>query len=112
MNTNYDYVLQESNYDCGVACLLTIFKQFGKNITREEIISKINIKEGIRAYDLIEVSKYYKVDAKGLKGNVSKLKQDLLPAIAHVIVNKSYYHYIVILKKKKDAIKKYLMQLN
>ena len=104
MNTNYDYVLQESNYDCGVACLLTIFKQFGKNITREEIISKINIKEGIRAYDLIEVSKYYKVDAKGLKGNVSKLKQDLLPAIAHVIVNKSYYHYIVILKKKKDAL--------
>ena len=109
MDVNYDYVLQENNYDCGIASLITVFRQFNKHVSKEEILSKINIKEGVSAYDLINVSNFYNISAKGLKGSIEKLEKEMVPCIAHIIVKNSYYHYVVILKNNKRCKKLIIM---
>lgn len=101
----YDCYLQESNYDCGVASLLTIFNNLGLKISREKIVNLLNIDQGISAYDLIKVSKHFGIDAKGVRGNINLLKKEDLPCICHSIKDKSLYHYIVILEKNNNSIK-------
>ena len=101
MNINYDYVLQEDSFDCGIASLITIFKQYKKHITKEQILEHINIENGINAYDLINASKILGLDSRGVKGSIKDLNSSILPCISHVIIDKSYYHYIVILKQNK-----------
>jgi len=72
----YNCYLQESTYDCGVASLLTIFNNLGLKVSREKIITLLNIETGgISAYDLIKVSKHYGIDAKGVKGNIKMIKK-------------------------------------
>ena len=44
MNKNYDYVLGENSYDCGIASIITILKYYGINPSREKIVSKYNRK--------------------------------------------------------------------
>jgi len=101
----YNCYLQESTYDCGVASLLTIFNNLGLKVSREKIITLLNIETGgISAYDLIKVSKHYGIDAKGVKGNIKMIKNENLPCICHTIKDKSLYHYIVILEKKKNSV--------
>ena len=101
MNYNYDYVMQDSTYDCGLACLMTLFKHYKKKINKEDLLSEIsNINNGINAYELIEASKKYGLHARGVRLNLDILTNNDLPVIAHVIKDKQYFHYIVIFKIK------------
>ena len=109
MNESYNFVLQEDKYDCGIACLITIFLQFGIKISRERILELINIDDGVSAYDLIRVSKVIGVAAKGVKATINDLNDKSYPVIAHTIKNKSYFHYIVILRNNKKSKKLIVM---
>lgn len=103
----YQYVLQENNFDCGVASLLTCFYNFGIMVPKEEVLKYLKVdNQGITAYDLISASKKLGVFAKGIKGDVSNLKLSNLPCIAHVIKDNSYFHYMVVLEI--DRLKKEL----
>lgn len=93
------YVLQNDLFDCGVAALKTIFNIFGKKI--EINFNSRNNNQGLTAYEIIKLSKKNGLEAKGVKANLSYLSEKYLPCIAHVIKDKSYFHYIVILKNNK-----------
>ncbi len=94
---NQQYILQNSMFDCGVAALKTIFLLYGRRIKTEDIVGE-KINQGITALQLIQASQKKGLVAKGVKSNLTYLNYKYLPCIAHVIKDKSYFHYLVILK--------------
>lgn len=92
-------VYQHNTKDCGVACLLTIIKYYKGNNTFENIryLTKCD-NNGVLAINIIEASKKLGFNARGLKCNIEDINNIVLPAIAHITINKGYYHYIVIEK--------------
>lgn len=106
MNKSYDYVLQQSYTDCGIASIMTVLMYYGIKPSREAILSKVKQKDcGYAAYDLIKISKCYGINAYGVRSQLENI--DKLPAIAHTIKNENMFHFIVILEinKKKQTIK-------
>ncbi len=99
MFKKYPFVKQEGIKDCGVASLMMIIKYYKGNISFEKLrdISKIT-KTGTTAYHLIEAAKTLGFDAKGVKCKLEDLNKEnvILPAIAHVVIDQTYHHYIVI----------------
>lgn len=99
------WVRQDDLKDCGVCSLLTIVKTYGGVVSKEYLrqITKTN-KNGTNAFNLLEAGKKLGFDTKALKGNVLDLDKRLLPCIAHVVIDKKYQHFLVIIavdKKKK-----------
>jgi len=105
MFKKYPFIKQKETKDCGVACLLMIFKYYNGyvNMMKLEELTKTTT-NGTTAYHLIETLKYYGFEAKGIKCSINDIKEQKLPAIAHVTINKTYNHYIVIYKIKKDYL--------
>lgn len=105
MFKKYQWVRQDDLKDCGVCSLLTIIKTYGGGVSKEYLrqITKTN-KNGTNALNLLNAGKKLGFDTKALKGNVLDLDKRLLPCIAHVIIDKKYQHFLVIVaidKKKK-----------
>lgn len=99
MFKNYLYVLQKNYFDCGVACLKTIFLQFGKQVDDEKITYD-DKKRGMSAFEIIKNSEKFNVTAKGVKiDSLNYLSK--VPCIAHIIKDKNLYHYIVVLENNK-----------
>ncbi len=95
------YVFQNDMFDCGVAALKTIFLQFGKKIN----VENSHINQGLNAYEIIKISQKNGLFAKGVKTDLSHITQKYLPCIAHIIKDKSYFHYIVIIKNNRKSKK-------
>ncbi len=90
-------VLQEGIKDCGISCLLSIIKYYQGDVSREYLREITNTtRSGVTAYKLVEASKKLGFSASGVAGNLENIKKSDLPVIAHIIKNKSYYHFIVI----------------
>lgn len=102
----YYCIKQHDITDCGAACLATIAKQNGYQIS----ISKIREiagtdKQGTNAYGVIQAAEQLGFSAKGVKGNKEAFFTEFpLPCIAHVIVNGNLMHYVVIHKITKKQI--------
>ena len=93
----YYCVKQHDITDCGAACLATISKQNGYKIGTD--------KQGTNAYGVIKAAEQLGFSAKGVKGNKEAFFSDFpLPCIAHVIMNGSLLHYVVIHKIKKKQV--------
>lgn len=96
----YYCIKQHDITDCGAACLATIAKQNGYQIS----ISKIREiagtdKQGTNALGMIQAAEQLGFSAKGVKGNKEAFFSEFpLPCIAHVIVNGNLMHYVVIHK--------------
>ena len=105
----YPFVQQEGAKDCGVCSLLMILKFYGGSVSKEYLreLSKTT-KKGVNASNLKKAAEQCGLEMIGVKGNVTDLTPSDLPCIAHVIVNYSYHHYIVIykvnLKKQTDLL--------
>ncbi len=90
-------VLQRDYKDCGISCLSYII-QFYKGYVpfmrlREDTHTDGN---GCSAYDLVETLKKYQFDAYGLQTNYEGLKEVLLPAIIHVVLQNGMHHFVVL----------------
>ena len=102
----YYCVKQHDITDCGAACLATISKQYGLNLS----ISKIREiagtdKQGTNAYGMIKAAEQLGFTAKGVKGDQEAFFSEFpLPAIAHVIVDGTLLHYVVVHKITKKKI--------
>jgi len=102
----YYCVRQHDITDCGAACLATISKQNGYKIS----ISKIREiagtdKQGTNAYGVIKAAEALGFSAKGVKGNQEAFFSEFpLPCIAHVVVDGSLMHYVVIHKITKKQV--------
>lgn len=95
-------VMQDDIKDCGVCSLLTIIKTYGGNVSKEYLreLTKTN-KEGTNALFLLDAGAKLGFYTKALKGDIMTLKNDMLPCIAHVVINKKYPHFVVILNVNK-----------
>lgn len=97
ISINKEIVLQDGIKDCGICCLLSVVKHYGGNISKEYLreLTSTN-KNGVVASKLVETALFLGFDSYGLSGKITDLKKEQLPIIAHVILNKSYKHFIVI----------------
>ncbi|GMK41990.1 bacteriocin cleavage/export ABC transporter [Paenibacillus sp. CCS19] len=94
--------------DCGAACLATVSKQYGlqTSVARIREVAGTD-KYGTNAYGMIKAAEQLGFTAKGVKGDKDALFSEFpLPAIAHVIIDQSLLHYVVIhsVTKKKVII--------
>lgn len=93
----YPFEKQKTSKTCGVAVLSMIIKYYKGYIDNNCLmeLTKTN-KNGTTAFHLIEAAKEIGFEGKGIKTNLNNLQKVMLPCIAHVTINNSYNHYIVI----------------
>ena len=102
----YYCIKQHDITDCGAACLATISKQYGlqTSITRIRRIAGTD-KQGTNAYGMVKAAEQLGFTAKAVKGNRDAFFSEFpLPAIAHVVVDGSLLHYVVIHKITKKQV--------
>ena len=96
----YYCIKQHDITDCGAACLATVSKQYGlsTSITKIREIAGTD-KLGTNAYGMVKAAERLGFTAKAVKGNKEALFSEFpLPAIAHVVVDGSLLHYVVLHK--------------
>jgi len=100
MIKKYYCLKQQDITDCGAACIGTIAKQKGLKIpiaTIREIAG--TDKKGTNAYGIIKAAERLGFMAKAVKGDRDSFFSGVpLPCIAHVVVDGSLMHYVVIHK--------------
>ena len=102
-------VKQNSSYSCATACVLSLIKYYGGDISYEELNVILNAsKYGTNAYDILNGVKTIGFDGRGIKISFDDLINYELtnPLIAHVIKN-NLYHFVVVYKidnKKKRFV--------
>lgn len=90
-------VLQDGMKDCGVCSLLSIIKYYNGNISKEYLREITNTtKNGVSAYNLIKAGEKIGFNSFALKGELEEIDLSNLPCIAHVIISKTYQHFVVI----------------
>lgn len=102
----YYCVKQHDMTDCGAACLATISKQNGYKIgiTKIREIAGTD-KQGTNAFGVIKAAEQLGFSAKGVKGDKEAFFSEFpLPCIAHVIVDRSLLHYVVVHKITKKQV--------
>ncbi|MBP3754094.1 MAG: peptidase domain-containing ABC transporter [Lachnospiraceae bacterium] len=102
----YYCIKQHDITDCGAACLATICKQFGfkTSITKIRQVAGTD-KAGTNAYGMIKAAEQLGFTAKGVKGNRDAFFSDFpLPAVAHVVVDGTLLHYVVIHKITRKQV--------
>lgn len=90
-------VLQDGIKDCGICSLLSVIRYYGGEISKEALREMTNTsKDGVSAYNLIEAARIIGFNAIGVVGDMTKIENNNLPCLSHIIVNKSYKHFVVI----------------
>ena len=105
-----NFTKQEGFKDCGPACLQMIIKHYKGYVDIDTLKEMCNTTiKGTDAYHLIEASRKCGFEASGIRCNIEDIKNIILPCIAHVTINNSYNHFVVIdkidYKNKKILIK-------
>ncbi|MBM7833223.1 peptidase domain-containing ABC transporter [Clostridium sardiniense] len=107
MIKKYYCIKQHDFKDCGCACLSTICKTYGLKYPISKIREVAGTdKMGTSALGIIQAAEKLGFSAKGVKANKP---QDIfgeipLPAIAHVVIDKKFLHYVVIHKISEKEI--------
>ena len=98
-------IKQHDYKDCGAACLASICAHYGRliPIARVRQIAHTDTR-GTNVLGMIQGLNELGFNAKGVKGDLSAIPQIPLPAIAHIIVNGTMHHYVVIYKVEKSKI--------
>lgn len=103
----YNCVKQHDIKDCGAACLATIFKQYGLKFSISKIrdIAGTDM-QGTSVYGIVKAAEAIGFTAKGVKASKPEdiFEEFPKPAIAHVVIDKSLLHYVVIHKVTKKEI--------
>jgi ABC-type bacteriocin transporter len=102
----YTTIKQQDIKDCGAACLAVICKQHSLKYPISKIREVAGTdKQGTNAYGLIKAAEKLGFTAKGVKGNQEAFFEPFpLPAVAHVVIDQSLLHYVVIHKISKKEI--------
>jgi ATP-binding cassette subfamily B protein len=101
----YPAVRQHDITDCGAACLASIVKHYGGNISIARLRDYSGTgKEGTTGFGLVKALQRLGFLAKGLKVDLEQLKKEEFPLIAHVIIEKKLEHYVVVYKIENNII--------
>ena len=90
------HVTQLGEYACGLACLSTLSKFHGGEVSQEKLrdISGTTT-SGTTLLGLIQAAKEIGMEAKGFEAELCHLKEQEAPVILHVILDKVREHYVV-----------------
>ncbi|MFZ5642838.1 MAG: peptidase domain-containing ABC transporter [Bacillota bacterium] len=89
----YSVLLQQSETDCGAACLSMISHYYGLKISINRLREMANVtRDGATMHSLAETAEKIGFRAKGVRAGYDSLKTFELPAVAHW----EGYHYIVV----------------
>ncbi len=92
-------VLQDDIKDCGVSSLLSVIKYYGGYVSKECLREMTKTtKDGVNALNLLRCARELGFEGYGIKGKLKNIKNDLLPVICHVIVDKKINHFVVLYK--------------
>ena len=102
----FRYILQNDETDCGPACLAAIFRNYGLKVSIAKIRDIAGTdRQGTSAYGLVKVIEHYGFEEKVVETDKNALTQKLpLPAIAHVVIDNTLLHYVVITKIKDNIV--------
>ena len=90
------YTKQTDLKDCGVSCLMSIVRYYGGYVRREYVREITNTsKDGVSIYSMVEASEKLGLEAIAINGNIKDISNKL-PVIAHVLINNSFGHFIII----------------
>lgn len=99
----YPLVKQDDLKDCGVCSLLSIIKYYKGNVSKEYLREITNTtKHGTNFFFLLEASRKIGFSSKAVTGELDDIDKNMLPCIAHVVINKSYEHFVVIYDINKN----------
>lgn len=102
------YCIKQHDYkDCGCACLATICKTYGLKYPISKIREVAGTdKEGTSALGVIKAAEQLGFSAKGVRANNPEdiFGEIPLPAIAHVVIDNTMLHYVVIHKISEKEI--------
>lgn len=92
-------VLQDGIKECGSACLLSIIKYYGGNVSMERLLELTKTtKDGTNFYNISEAAKEIGLVSKGYKvDNLENLYDEERPFISQVVIN-NYKHFVVVYK--------------
>ena len=104
--TKFKCISQNDETDCDPACLAAIFRKYGLKVSIAKIRDIAGTdRQGTSAYGLVKVIEHFGFQQKVVEADKSVLTNKLpLPAIAHVIIDDSLLHYVVITKVKGDTV--------
>lgn len=104
--TKFKCISQNDETDCGPACLAAIFGKYGLKVSIAKIRDIAGTdRQGTSAYGLVKVIEYYGFQQKVVEADKESLTSKLpIPAIAHVVIDDSLLHYVVITKVKGDTV--------
>ena len=99
-------ILQNDETDCGPACLAAIFGKYGLKVSIAKIRDIAGTdRQGTSAYGLVKAIEHYGFQQKVVEADKESLTSKLpIPAIAHVVIDDSLLHYVVITKVKGDTV--------
>jgi len=104
----YPVVKQHDITDCGAACLASIVKYHGGNISIARLREYSGTgRDGTTGYGIVKALEKLGFSAKGLKTDADELKNEKFPCIAHVIskqAGKKLEHYVVVYNIKNNII--------
>lgn len=98
-------IKQRDLKDCGAACITSIAAHYGAKLSIAKVrqIAHTDTR-GTNVLGMIQGLESLGFNAKGVKGGIDVLPDIPVPAIAHIIVNKQFHHYVVIYKVNKGII--------
>ncbi|MBQ2873289.1 MAG: peptidase domain-containing ABC transporter [Bacilli bacterium] len=98
-------VLQDGVKECGAACLLSIIRYYGGNVSLERLLELTKTdKEGTNFYNLQEAANEIGLVSKGYKlDDINKLIDLEKPFISQIVIN-NYTHFVVVYKIKNNKV--------
>ena len=101
----FPLIRQYDLIDCGPAALLSILKYYGgdANLVHMRDLCKVDV-NGTTMLDLVNAAKAVGFKAYGATGEYEDLMKETMPCIAHVVVENSLNHFIVIYKINSKSV--------
>lgn len=98
-------ILQDGIKECGSACLLSIIRYYGGNISLDRLLELTKTtKEGTNFYDIQKAAKEIGLLSKGYKlESVNKILDIEKPFISQIVID-NYNHFVVVYKIKNNKI--------
>jgi ATP-binding cassette subfamily B protein len=97
---------QRDATDCGPACLKYVADHYQLRIPIPRFRQMVGTgSAGSSVYALVEAARSLGFSAKGVKGPITALAGVPVPAIAHVLIDQRFYHYLVLVAWSRQTAK-------
>lgn len=101
----YPLIKQYDKKDCAPAALLSVLNFYGGNSSLPHLRELCNTNlQGSTMLDLVNASKALGFKAIGASGEYEDLMKEKTPSIAHVVIDATLNHFLVVYKIKSDKI--------